>query len=84
MADFLKYISKCEEMRKKFLKEKDQISRETLVKEFVNYLEKEGLSAEEIEEILNIEDLLEAQGNSQMITNNKSYKEAVAKALGGN
>lgn len=82
MQDFLKYFSECEKVRKKFLQESNQVSREILLKEFVIYLEKQGLSAEEIEEILNFENLLEAQGNTQMITNNKEYKEAVAKALG--
>jgi len=80
--DFFKYFSERDKMRKKFLEENNQGSRENLIKEFVIYLEKQGLSGEDIEKVLNFENLLEAQGNTQMITNNKSYKEAVAKALG--
>lgn len=82
MIDFLKYFSECEKMRKKFLQEDNPTSRENLVKEFVVYLEEQGLTAEEIEEVLNFQNLLEAQGNTKMIANNKAYKEAVAKALG--
>ncbi|NFI55068.1 hypothetical protein FDA48_01515 [Clostridium botulinum] len=82
MIDFLKYFSECEKMRKKFLQENNSVSREKLIKEFVIYLEEQGLSVEEIEKILYFENLLEAQGNTQMIANNKEYKEAVAKALG--
>lgn len=84
MMDFFKYFSECEMMKKKFFEENNQGLRENIIKEFVIYLLKQGLSVKDIETVLNFENLLEAQGNTQMISNNKSYKEAVAKVLGEN
>lgn len=80
--NFLKYYKQCSEVREKFLLEENQNTRERLIKEFVLYLQGQGLNVEEIDLILNVEELNEAQCNAQMITNNKSYKQAVAKALG--
>ncbi|HBJ1651613.1 hypothetical protein [Clostridium botulinum] len=82
MIDLTKYLLECDSVRTKFMQKNSQNDRERLINDFVDYLYEEGLSKDQIEEILNCESFLEAQGNSQMITNNKSYKEAVAKALG--
>lgn len=76
------YYPMCVRMREEFLAASDQKFRDTLVRQFVRRLRAYGLSDQQIEEILAIEELNEAQGNKQMISNNQAYLLAVARALG--
>jgi len=70
-------------MKAKFAKTPTQTEKYALVNDFVVFLREEGLSDSEITTVLNIELIMESQGNRQMISANADYKAAVAKALGG-
>ena len=63
-------------------KSRQKLIKQRLVKDFVDFLRREGLNDSEIQQVLNIELMLDSQGNRQMISANADYKAAVAKALG--
>jgi len=80
--DLSSYYNRSIKMKQRFAKASSNVEAEAIVQAFVDILKEDGLSSDEIKDILNIELLLDSQNNRQMISNNAAYKAAVAKALG--
>jgi ADP-dependent phosphofructokinase/glucokinase len=76
------YYDRSIKMKAEFAKKSTETDKNKLVKDFVDFLRREGLNDSEIQQVLNIELMLDSQGNRQMISANADYKAAVAKALG--
>jgi hypothetical protein len=69
-------------MRERYVKATTVSKKEAIILAFVDTLKQSGLLSHEIESVLNIEMVLDSQGNRQMMSNNAAYKVAVNKALG--
>lgn len=76
------YYNRSIKMKQRFAQARSSVEEEAIVQAFVDSLQEEGLSSDEIKKVLNIELVLDSQNNRQMISNNAAYKAAVAKALG--
>jgi ADP-dependent phosphofructokinase/glucokinase len=80
--DISVYYDQSIKMKAQFAKQTTEAGKNKLVKDFVDFLRSEGLANTEIQTVLNIELIMDSQGNRQMISANADYKAAVAKALG--
>lgn len=80
--DLKPYYNPSIKMKQRFAVAKSVAEEEAIVKAFIDVLQEDGLTVEEIHKVLNIELLFDSQNNCQMISNNTAYKAAVAKALG--
>lgn len=76
------YYDQCLEMREFFFKSQIQEERNEILNDLVLELKRKGLSTEQIKRILLLELIGEAQSNKQLLINNKSYMQALNKALG--
>ncbi|MDP8162382.1 hypothetical protein QJU89_02365 [Pasteurella skyensis] len=76
------YSQRVFRMKDNFINAKSQSDKNKIVQDFVDELRAEGISDEDIKKVLNIELCLESQGNRIMISNDKTYQDAVRKALG--
>ena len=76
------YYDQCLEMREIFFKSQIQDERNEILNDLVLELKRKGLSTEQIKRILLLELIGEAQSNKQLLINNKSYMQALNKALG--
>jgi hypothetical protein len=78
MKDYTDYVFN---VRIKLYKAKNPEKENTILKAAVEYLSSEGLSAEQIKEVLKIQSLNEAQSNDAMINNNNRYLELLNNIL---
>ena len=76
------YYDQCLEMREIFFKSQIQDERNEILNDLVLELKRKGLSTEQIKKLLLLELIGEAQSNKQLLINNKSYMQALNKALG--